>query len=461
MKPASKIRRGTLGAVVAAALLCAAPGIRAAGADVARAADPAGTVVLTLDEALQLAKDRNRDIARALEYQRYVRGRYLEERSAALPNLTLEASHLKASDETQTILFGGGGSSEEGGLAFSIPTDQLSRSAQVNVTQTLFAWGKVGAAIRAARFGIASAEDQLRLFRQAAVRDVTASFVDVLLAREMVDIARQNLAQRERHLDEARKKLALGTATDYDVLAAEVAVQNARPELIRAENAVLITREQLRFLLAETREVDVRGSLAVEPERPPRFDDALRTALEQRPDLAEQRHRLDVYRELLKIARADNKPRLDFAGSYGRKYLDVGFADGSGATWSAGVFLKFPLFDGGRTRGRALGAMSDLNTQDIVAKKLEDQVSLEVRNAIHSVEESASILAALGGTVTQAERLLGMAENGFRLGVKTRLEVEDAQLNLQQARGNLARAQRDHLVAQVTLRYVTGAIPTS
>ena len=67
-------------------------------------------------------------------------------------------------------------------------------------------------------------------------------------------------------------------------------------------------------------------------------------------------------------------------------------------------------------------------------------------------------MRALSGTVEQARRLLAMAEQGFELGVKIRLEVEDAELNLLQARGNLARAQRDYLVARVTLDRVTGVL---
>ena len=49
--------------------------------------------------------------------------------------------------------------------------------------------------------------------------------------------------------------------------------------------------------------------------------------------------------------------------------------------------------------------------------------------------------------MTQAERLLYMAEKGYEYGVKTKLDVDDAQLNLVQARGNLARSKRDYLVA--------------
>jgi len=65
------------------------------------------------------------------------------------------------------------------------------------------------------------------------------------------------------------------------------------------------------------------------------------------------------------------------------------------------------------------------------------------------------------GVVTQAERLSDMAEKGFVWGVKTTSDVQDAQLALKQARGNLAKARRDYLVAGVTLQWVMGTLPLS
>jgi len=54
------------------------------------------------------------------------------------------------------------------------------------------------------------------------------------------------------------------------------------------------------------------------------------------------------------------------------------------------------------------------------------------------------------------QRLLQMAEKGFEYGVKTRLEVDDAQTNLLRAQSNLARANRDYLAASVNLRWAMG-----
>ena len=85
-----------------------------------------------------------------------------------------------------------------------------------------------------------------------------------------------------------------------------------------------------------------------------------------------------------------------------------------------------------------------------------DAIALEVRQAEFSYHESAGILKALTGTVTQAERLVQMAEKGYEFGVKIRLEVDDAQLNLLQARSNRAKAQRDFRVAQVNYLWAIG-----
>ncbi len=404
--------------------------------------------VLTLDDALRIAGERNRDILKAIEFRRQVEGRYVEERAAALPRVTITSGISRSRDESQEA-FGGG----------FIPLQQEVRSAEAGLSQALYTWGQVGAAIRAAKIGFGTADDRLRFFRQAAARDVSASFYDVLLARELGAIAAQTLEQKTRHLEEARKKLAAGTATDYDVLAPGVAVENARPEVIRAENLTRVSRDRLRFLLAvEGREVDVDGTLVSTVDSSPGYGEALQAARENRPELAELRHRLGIAKELVTIADAGDKPRLDLKAGYGWRELDTGASDADGKVWSAGLFLSYPLFDGFRTRGRVAQARSEAASLRIDEAKLLDSISLETRDAVNSVRESGEIVKALSGTVSQAERLLVMAEKGFEYGVKTRLEVEDAELSVRQAKGNLARARRDYLVARVNLEYVKGTL---
>jgi len=405
--------------------------------------------ILTREEALKIAREKNKDILKAREYKNSVEGRYVEERSAALPHLTMNAGYSRDRDDSLKTLLSG-----------LFPPEKETYAGEVVLSQALYTFGRIGAAIQAAKIGLSTAEDQLRIFQQAAWRDVSAAFDDVLLAKEFNSLAIQNLDQKLRHLDEARRKHAAGAATDYDVLAAEVAVENARPEVIRRENLIAFTRERLRFLLGiEGQEVDVTGTLETPISPYPPYGKGVEIAWKNRPDLSDLQKRMGVQQELVKIYGAEDKPRVDLKASYGWRevnYIDA--ARGDGQVWSAGIFLSFPFFDGMRSRGKTAQAKSDLNTLKIEEAKLKDSIALQVRDAGNACREAEEIMKALAGTVRQAERLLRMAEKGYEFGVKTKLEVDDAQVSVIQAKGNLARARRDYSVARVTMDWVMGTL---
>jgi HAE1 family hydrophobic/amphiphilic exporter-1 len=408
--------------------------------------------LLTLEDAIRIATEKNRDIAKARAYQEWVRGKYVEERAAALPYVVAQASVGVSRDQATQDLTRG-----------LQPASTTAKEVGVTASQALFTWGKVGAAVHAARAGIASADDQLDAFRQAAVRDVTESFYDVLFSRELLSIARETLSQRQRQLSEAQQRNTLGTATDYDVLAARVALENQEPEVIRAEGQVVMALDRLRLVLAEeSADLDANGSLEVELAPVPSLDEAVRTALERRPDLRGLARTVEVRRDVVKVLNADDKPRLDLRAGAGYRWLDVGpgpyAAEGDGKTWSAALVLTFPFFDGLATRGRVRQAESDVTRAQLDLAQAHDGVQVEVHGALEQARVAGQIVQALGGTVQQAQRLLVMAEKGQDLGVKTRLEVDDALINLRAAQANLARARRDYLVSTAQLRYVQGML---
>jgi outer membrane protein TolC len=412
------------------------------------AVSPAAASVrtLTLEQAVSIALEKNRDIARAGEYAKFVQGKYVDERSAALPQLSLNGSVAALRDRGLPAITGGG-------------STQYDSAIGVSVSQPLYTWGKIGAAIRAAEIGLKTSDEQLRMARQTANRDVTAAFYNVLLAKELLKLANNNLKQKERHGDEAKKRFAAGVATDYDVLAAEVAVDNARPGVIRGENLLKLSRERLRFHLAvEDEEVDASGTLEPLLTSPSSFDDALKSALSNRPELKDIGYRVGIYSELITIASADNKPRLDLKGGAGWHQLEVSSVRNDGPAWNIGLYFSFPFFDGLKTDGKVAQARSELATREIEKQKLVDNIRLEVRTALNDVKESSEIYSALSGTVRQAERLLQMAEKGYELGVKIRLEVDDAQTSLLQAEINRAKAATDYLAARVNLEWTMGKL---
>jgi HAE1 family hydrophobic/amphiphilic exporter-1 len=410
--------------------------------------------VLTLDQALTIAAEKNLDIKKAEEYLRWLHAKYVEERASAFPQLAFNADAMRNYNDSQKDFFRDVPADFRALIAFQ----QDVTSTQVTLNQAVFTWGQVGAAIRGAKWAMAMGDDRLRRYQQAVRRDVSAAFYDVLLAKELAAITTQNLTQKQRLLEEAQRKAVIGTATDYDVLAAEVAVANARPEVIRTANLVRTTRERLRFILAEQVEVDVTGSLTAPIMETPSYEEVLAEALRYRPELAEIEHTRQVGLELVKIYGAGDKPRVDLKGAYGFQNIKILDQSSRGKAWNAGLYLSFPFFDGLRTPAQVAQAKSDVETVSINEAQLRDSVALEVRLAVDAATQAAEIVRALSGTVSQAERLLTMAEKGFELGVKTNLDVQDAQLNVVQARGSLALAQRDYQIALVNLEWVAGTL---
>jgi hydrophobic/amphiphilic exporter-1 (mainly G- bacteria), HAE1 family len=413
-----------------------------------------GCRTLTLEQALAIAAEKNYDVKKAEEYRHWLEARYVEERAAAFPHLALGGSVGRYYDASQQDFYQNIPEEFRALIAFQ----QDVRAGQVTLSQALFTWGQVGAAIRGAKWALATGDDQLRRFQQAVRRDVTAAFYDVLLAKEFAAITSKTVEQRQRHLDETQKRYALGTATDYDALSAEVALANARPDAISAANTVRTARERLRFLLAEEDEVDATGALQTEVAPPPKYEEVLADALAHRPELAVSDHTRRAQIELVKINGAYDRPRLDLQGAYGVKNVEIFDQSSRGRTWNLGLVLSFPFFDGLKTRAKVAQATSDLRTTELAEKQLRDGIALEVRLAVDQALKSAEIVRALSSTVAQAERLLTMAEKGYEFGVKTKLEVDDAQLNLRNARGNLASAQRDYQVALVNLKWVAGTL---
>jgi len=405
---------------------------------------------LTLEEAKQIAVLRNKDILKAREARHKVEGFYLEQRSAAYPQVTISSYLNKAEDESQKAMGGG---------LLDMPVDQKLGSVEAKLSQVIFTWGQVGAAIRGAQDLKAATEEEVKMAEQAALRDVGIAFYNILLAKDLHDLAVQIITQKERHYEESQKKLKAGTATDYDVLAASVSLDNAKPDVIRTKNAIDITLEQLKFLLGLKDEfIDITGDLNTAVEQYPQFDEVMAITKTRRPEIAMLQHQIEAAKENITINNGYNKPRLDFASMYGYRDLTFGDTNANGDAWNVGLYLTYPIFDSGKTRGLVMQAQSQLKSLELDMEKLDDTIFLQARQAVDAVKEAGEIVKALNGTVAQAEKLLFMAEKGYQFGAMTRLDVEDAELNLRQAHISLARGRRDYVVARITLSWVMGVI---
>jgi outer membrane protein len=398
--------------------------------------------VISLDEALQLTLDYSRDVLIAGEGKKQSEGRYLEERAAALPNLKLDAAAVRLRDN----------------VSFLSPKEltHTDYNGSLKLTQVLFTWGQIGAAIQAAKHDREATEQQYQGARQLALREAATAYHDLLFTLEIAKVARDNVAQKKRHLDEATRRNQAEVATDYDVLSARVALTNSQPQLTRAENDIKFASDRLRYYMGIEEDFQAQGPLQCSLKTPYSLAEVLEKARDNRPEVAFYESRVGVFKELIKVAKGNLRPRLDFKANAGR--AAIGGIDGNvpGNYWDAGLYLSVPLFDGLKTKGQVMQAQSRLATTEYEMKRLLDQIALQARDAINRVDEAIQIIKGLEASIIQVERLLTMAETGYRAGVKTKLEVDDAETDVLTAKVNLARARRDYLNAWTLLSWIMG-----
>ena len=414
---------------------------------------------LSRADAVAQALAANPAVKLSFEQVAYLEGRIVEARADALPDITWNTLAMRSRDP--------GLLNSPNFDAFPLefrdalqPLPGNAFSTQADIRQTLFSF-KLGKAIEAARVARNGSVQEVQRARQRTALDAIRAYNELLFAMEQLRVIRTNAQSKQTHVDYARNRRTAGVATELEVLRAEVDLENARAEAMRAENEVSGARALLNTVMLRPTAAPVvpTDTLAVVPFSA-EFDPAVKEALATRSELQLLRTEERVRTLLVDVAAADAKPSIEFNGAYGfavRRPKNL--FDQDYTRWSAGINFKVPLFDGRRTAGRVAQARSERNTVTQQIAALENQVRLEVQSAFDELALADRTIQASELNVTQARRASEMTEANYKLGAATQLDVVDAQQSLRQAENIRNQALYTHANARAMLRFVMGRDP--
>ena len=299
-------------ATVAAALLVAGS-LALALAGTGQPMSAVGTTRdITLDEAVQMAVRQNPQILTAEQEIRRTRGVVLEVEAQALPQITMgnefaqESKNLllDGAPPPPSTTSGSGGSSgpatgsSSGALATNNPMTQ-SWNVTVTASQLIYSGGQVTAAIHIAKYTQDATIYSLRDIVDTTIANVRSEFYAVLLDRAIIQVQEQNINLLGSQLKDQNNRFEAGTVPRFNVLQAEVALANARPQLYQARNDYQVAGLNLaRSLGVDTTvlgspnpPVNAVGMLATD-EKPGPLAEAMELARERRPFLKEQREQI-------------------------------------------------------------------------------------------------------------------------------------------------------------------------
>lgn len=416
---------------------------------------------LTLDHAVRIALEQNRDIVKADEEARKADHQITEAASTAYPQIN---GNWNFSRNLKPMVFVISFPDSAGVMKknrLKVGTDN-SVNLGTTLTQPLYVGGKVGTALKAAKLYKKMSLETLYSIRQNVVAGVVMAFNSALLAEEMHTISMESLEQAENHLNNVKNLFNAGRATEYDLLRVRVQVANMKPNLLEAENQVTVSRLKLKEAMGVSPDapVTLSGSFA-EPDTTLLEKATVELALDNRPDLKASGYNVDLYEKSIQIARGDFLPILTagstfaFAGNFDEFKYDA--ADWNRA-WTANLTLTFPIFSGFKNSAKYREAQADFYKAKIDYRKAYDAVLIEVREDILNLRKAMKTIESQRMNVEEAEKALSMAESLYTNGKATQLDVLDTQLALKVAKTNMAVALYESTVAETNLKKSLGIL---
>jgi outer membrane protein TolC len=334
---------------------------------------------------------------------------------------------------------------------------------QLDAVQPLYTFGRLSnrasqsrAALDAARHGRDQTENQV-------LYSVAEAYYRFLVARDLSAVADDAVVQAERHLAAVKARFETGQASAFDRMRAEVRVANLRSDTASARRAreTGLLALKLAIGLALTDSIDVAGSLEYAPHTGT-LEDALASARSRRPELLAAAARERLADATWRLSRSLDNPQIALQGSASLYSFDLGDDPFSEDEWDnsyqANVVLEWPLFDGLGTHARVTQARAALSQAGAAREDAEAFVEFEVRDSFLRLVESREVVLSQESNRREAAEALRLAERSYAEGLVSSLDVQDAELALNQARTNYARALADYRIAEAGLRRATGTL---
>jgi outer membrane protein len=210
------------------------------------------------------------------------------------------------------------------GANVTLNTINLQTQATVTASQLLFDFGKNWAATDAAKANSEFAREAVELQKDLIALAVKQSYYGLLLASRLVVVNAQALDRADLNLRSAQGFFDVGTRPKFDVTRAEVDVANARVSLIRAQNAVSLSRISLNTVMgiAVNTPIRVMDILAYEPFTVDR-DTLVAEALRRRAEYRQAKYTLDAAEAIVRQNFRNFFPDIVASGTYGAARADM------------------------------------------------------------------------------------------------------------------------------------------
>jgi outer membrane protein len=406
----------------------------------------------TLQESVAEALTNSWDI-RQIE-ERIFQAEFLKKQARAdfLPKLGMDYTYLH-SDEPQAYPTGGAGT------LFVSTKDYYQWRGTVN--QPIFTGFGLLSAYELTKLGIEQAQIQLEQARLDLALRVKQAYFDILGADKAVEVAQKDVEARDSNYKVASSFYKVGMIPINELLQAEVELADSKQALVRAEIAAKTSRAAFNTVLARpvNELFDIEDILTYKPSSGD-YETFVREALANRPEIKAIDNSLLQADQQIRLAKSKYYPEIALNYDYikdGDSFDVSGFpGDEDTDEWEVTAVATWTFWQWGKTYYSTKEQESAKNELFQARGALDDQIRLEVKQAVLSLEREEKNIPTTQKAVEQGEENLRVSSERYKAQVTTITEVLDAQTRLSQARLNYYRALYDHNLARARLERAIG-----
>ncbi len=428
---------------------------------------PAGTVLgqnsgsgattgdsYTLDRCIQIALQNNPQIEIARKQVEAQQAAVFGSYTGVMPQVTATVvnANRTTSGDTPIIL--------EGVVIREAPGSTRTNFGKgISLGMTLYNGGQNWNTIRLNRqlvdnqeFGQTNTENQV-------VVGVKTQYYSLLRAMRLREVAEENVRLNEEQLRRSQSMYEIGSVARVDVLQARANLGGARISLHNQDKAVLQAGAELNNVIGiglseEFQVIDPLEGGTLDTATPMQLQDALRLANLTNPSIHRDEGGIRSAVLQTKMARGGLWPTVTGNVSYNRS--GVRFQDVYGTydkNWrlSFNLNLRFPILNGTQTYAQISQARAQQLIAEETLRETRRATSLTIRRSLLDLDTAREVITLSSDNIVASEESLRLAEERYRVGSGTLLDVFTAQEALVQARSNLASSQYDYLIAQATL----------
>lgn len=375
-------------------------------------------------------------------------------RALLLPTVTLEGNANYT--ETDTKYVGSGANPFSGGKQKFDGFDY-----GVSLSQPLFR-RENNVQYEQAKTQVAQADHVLAAARLELMLRTSEAYFDVLLAQDKIDLIVAQKAATTRQLEQAKANFEVGTATVTDVHEAQSRFDLLVAQEIAAANDIEVKRRAIQSITGQMPAAlaSARESLDVNIPQPQEMEGWVEIAENQSPQLVVKQHALQIANQEVDRANAGHYPTLDAVASYTESYSDGGVnAIGNDQeNLTIGLQLQVPLFRGGSITSKVREAVANQQKARDELEQTRRTVDLQTRQAYLNVASAVAQVKAYEQALVSSQSSLDSTNLGYEVGVRTSVDVLNAQQQLYSAKRDLLQARYTWLLSVIKLRAAAGVL---